>query len=78
MAALEQSRYAPPGQLPRLVEELRVATELCVDALRAGVTAAARHRADWLPASLLRNRRRVSAQSLADIEGSDQLVDSMR
>lgn len=56
VAAVERSRYAPPGASAAAETDLRAATGTCIEALRAGVTTSARRRAEWLPASLRRRR----------------------
>ncbi len=65
--AVELSRYAvrddpaDPGQLRRDVDA-------CVAALRAGVSERARRRADWFPASLLGDGRRLPRGEVAGME----------
>jgi hypothetical protein len=79
VAALEQSRYAPPTDLPAQLEALRAATDTCVDALRAGVAPAARYRAEWWPASVISRRKtRALRQPLERTQATEGMVDNLR
>ena len=72
--ALERSRYsASPVRVD--AGEIRKELDICVSALRGGVTTRVRWRAEWLPASLLSSRTgRDSAR--ADGLAGDNFVES--
>lgn len=75
--ALELSRYAPAGQPVAEVEVMRSCTEICVEALRAGVTPRARRRATWWPRSVLFGSARRQVTPTARVRPGPGVVDSL-
>lgn len=71
---IEFARYSAEGTSGEPIEQMQADVDTCVGALRAGVRASVRRRADWLPRSVLSGRTAVVPQDAATRVRSDQDV----
>jgi len=77
VAALELSRYAPPGAAGSDAGQMRAAGETCAEALRAGTHRRALRRATWWPRSVLSRSPGAVVPRPAGLRPSQGVVDNL-